>query len=58
MRLIHGNNASMKLYHLSDVLSVKYKLNFYALVRLYVKFNKPSMIKFENILKEIFILKG
>ena len=57
MRLVHGFDASVKLYHLSDVLTKKYNLKFHSLLKLYIKFEKPSMIKFENILKEIFVLK-
>lgn len=58
MRLVHGFDASLKLYHLSDVLAKRYNLKFHSLLKLYIKFEKPSMIKFENILKEIFILRN
>ena len=52
MKLIIENEQSIILYHLSDVLEPKYGLPFSLLLKLWVYTGKPSMIKFEKILKK------
>lgn len=54
MRLIIENINSIHLYHISDVLTVKYNLPFGFLARLWIKFGKPSMIQFEDDIKYLF----
>lgn len=54
MRLIIENIYSVRLYHLSEILSVKYNLPFGFIMRLWFKTGKLSMIKFEEELKRLF----
>ena len=52
MKLIIEKEQSIILYHLSDILEPKYGLPFPLLLRLWDYTGKPSMIKFEQILKK------